>query len=203
MRTPKSFISVALAAILVAAGSVCPMVRAAENAEVKPEERAVTYKTIGNGDYQNFLKNWDEKRHVVLYALIQTPAQYDALFHPAPLMGDKRPFAPAAEIYGKEQIIVVARVIAAPENMDTVFTVERVVERDRALELHYRFDEPLRNAPFSVKNCLSVRIPKRDYQKVRFFENGKLIGELKPAEGQWAVPAMTPKPNKPDAGHGL
>ena len=120
MAIKRSFIPVGLAMIVIVTALVCPMSRAADNMGAKPEERAVTYKRMGIGDYQNFLKNWDEKKHAVLYALIQTPAQYDALFHPAPLMRDKRPFAPEAEIYTKEQILVVARVMVAPENMDKV-----------------------------------------------------------------------------------
>lgn len=200
MTTKRSVIPVGLAMIVIAL--VCPIARAADNMGTMPEERAVTYKRMGIGDYQNFLKNWDEKKQAVLYALIQTPAQYDALFHPAPLMGAKRPFAPEAEVYTNEQILVVARVIVAPENMDKVFEVERVTERGQELALHYRFNEPKTNATFSVKNYLAVRIPRRDYKKVTFFENTKPMGELKPAEGQWSVPAMSSEPNKPDVGDG-
>ena len=202
MTIKRSFIPVGLAMIVIVTALVCPMSRAADNMGAKPEERAVTYKRMGIGNYQNFLKNWDEKKHAVLYALIQTPAQYDALFHPAPLMGAKRPFAPEAEVYMKEQILVVARVIVAPVNMDKVFEVERVTERDQELALHYRFNETKTNATFSVKNYLAIRIPRHDYKKVTFFENGKQVGELNTAESQWSVPAMTPEPNKPDAGAG-
>ena len=101
MTIKRSFIPVGLAMIVIVTALVCPMSRAADNMGTKPEERAVTNRRMGIGDYQNFLKSWDEKKHAVLYALIQTPAQYDALFHPAPLMRDKRPFAPEAEFYTK------------------------------------------------------------------------------------------------------
>ncbi|MEI7898652.1 MAG: hypothetical protein WCK89_00240 [bacterium] len=202
MTTRRVFVSGTLALLVMATACVCPMSRAADKTDTQSAERAVTYKRMGAGDYQNFLKNWDEKKQAVLYALIQTPAQYAVLFHPAPLMGDKRPFAPAAEVYAKEQILLVARVIVAPGNMAKVFEVERVTERDQELAFHYRFNEPKTNATYFVKNCLAVRIPRRDYRKVTLFENGKQIGELKPAEGQWAVPAGTPEPNGPDAGEG-
>ena len=155
----------------------------------KPKERAVTYKRMGIGDYQNFLKNWNEKEHGVLYALLQTPAQYDALFHPASGMGAKRPFAPEAALYAKEQILVVARVMAAPANMDQVFEVERVTETNHELTLHYRFNEPKTDATFSVKNYLALRIPRHDYRKVILFENGEQIGELNTAKGEWSIPA--------------
>jgi hypothetical protein len=148
----------------------------AQNMDTKPKERAVTYKRIGIKDYQNFLKNWDEKKHAVLYALIQTPAQYDALFSPAPVMGAKRPFAPEAELYTKEQILVVGRVMVAPKNLDQAFEIERVTERDEELALHYRFNEPKTAATYSVKNYLAIRIPRHDYKKVIFFENGNRLG---------------------------
>lgn len=203
MAIRRSFIPIGLGMIVGVTTLVCAMSMAADNMNTKPKERAVTYRRMGIVDYQNFLKNWDGKKHAVLYALIQTPAQYDALFHPAPVMGAKHPFAPEAELYTKEQILLVARVMVAPENMDRVFDVERVTERDQQLALHYRFNEPKTNATFSVKNYLSVRIPRHDYKKVIFFENGKQVGELNTAEGQWSVPAMNLEPNKAAAGDGL
>jgi len=92
--------------------------------------------------------------------------------------------------------------MVAPENMDKVFEAERVTERDQELALHYRFNEPGTSATFSVKNYLVLRIPRHEYKKVTFFENGKQVGEFKTAEGQWSVPAMTPEPNKTDASGG-
>ena len=192
MTIRQSFIPIGLALIVIVAALSCS----------KRKERAVTYQRMDIGDYQNFIKNWDEKKHAVLYALIQTPAQYDALFQPAPVMGANRPFAPEAELYTKEQILIVARVTVAPENIDKVFEVERVIERDQELALYYRFNEPKTNATFSVKNFLAVRISKHDYKQVIFFENGKQVGKLNTAEGQWSVPAMIPEPNRADAGDG-
>jgi tetratricopeptide (TPR) repeat protein len=43
---------------------------------------------------------------------------------------------------------------------------------------------------------LAVRIPKYNYKKVTFFENGKRVGELKPSERQWSVPAMLTEQDK-------
>ena len=97
---------------------------------------------------------------------------------------------------------MVARVVVAPENMDQVFEVERVEETGQELALHYRFNEPKTRATFSVKNYMALRIPRCEYRKVTFFENGKQVGELKTAEGEWSVPAMRPEPSKADAGGG-
>jgi hypothetical protein len=200
MAIKRSFSLVVLAVMAMAL--VSPMLCTTTSAGAKPEEQAVAYRRIGAGDYQSFLINWDEKRYPVLCALIQTPAQYDALFHPAAVMGDKRPFAPGAEIYTKEQILMVGRVMAAPENMDKVFEVERVVEKGRELALYYRFLETGTNATFTVKNYLALLIPKHEYRKVIFFENGKRVGELKTAQGEWSVPVMAPEPDKRGADSG-
>jgi hypothetical protein len=196
----RSFSLVVLAVMAMALLS--PMLCTTTSAGAKPEGRAVAYQKIGVGDYQNFLINWDEKRYPVLCALIRTPVQYDALFHPAAVMDDKRPFAPGAEIYTKEQVLMVGRVMAAPGNMDKIFEVERIVENGRELAFRYRFHEPGTNATFTVKNYLALLIPRHEYRKVIFFENGKRVGELKTAEGQWSVPAMTPEPNQTDASGG-
>jgi hypothetical protein len=156
----------------------------------KSKERSITYQQIEMSEYQNFINNWDENKSAVLYALIQTPARYDALFHPAALNGAARPYAPEPELYFKEQILVIARVMQASENMGNVFEVERVMEKGRELTLYYRYNEPKNDATFTIKNYLAIRIPKRDYKKVVFIENGKLVGNLYISQGQWSVPEM-------------
>jgi hypothetical protein len=192
LRISLLLISVGL--LMAATALMWQISMAADDMSTKREERTVTYERMGAGDYQSFLGNWDEKDHAVLYAFIQKPAHYAALFHPSATMGDKRPFAPGADFYTTEQILVVARVTAATENMDRIFEVERITERDHALELHYLFHEPKTNAECFVKNYLAVRIPRHEYETVTFFENGKQVGQLDTAEGQWSVPAMTLKP---------
>jgi len=184
-----------IATTMMATALLCPLSLAGYITKADAEARIVAYKKIGTGDYQNFLKNWDELRNPVLFALIQSSAQYDALFHPAAVMGNNRPFAPDAGIYEKEWILVVARVMPAPDNMDKVFEVEQITEREKELIFHYRYTVPNIKATFIVKNFLAVRIPRLDCEKVTFFENGKLIGKLKLTAGQWSVPASAPEPN--------
>jgi hypothetical protein len=157
------------------------------------EDHAIAYRRIGVSDYQNFLVNWDDKKQGVLYALIQTPAHYEALFHPAPTNFSTRPFAPGAKMFATEQILVVGRVMAAPGDMNKVFDVEQISETDHQLTFRYRFHDPRSTASYTVKNYLAVWIPKRPYKSISFFENGKLVGELKLSQGQWSVPVMTPE----------
>lgn len=198
MRKRKRFIRISLVAIVTAL--VCPLLYAADSTDRQAAERVVPYQRMYSGDYRNFVGNWDEKKQPVLYAMIQAPAQYDALFHPAAIMpvrdtGKPRPFTPDASLYRNKQILVVARVMAAPLNgqLDDAFEVERITAKDKELTFHYRFNKPKAVSTFFVKNYLAVSIPRYNYEKAAFFENGKQVGELKLSEGQWSVPALTPK----------
>ncbi len=168
----------------------------ADSMGTQKKERPVPYKKMSIHDYRNFIENWDEQKYPVLYALISTPARYNALFHPAATMSSTRPFCPDEYFYAKEQILVVARVMLNPRNVDTVLEVDRITEKNQELAFHYRFNKQKSDANWYGKIYLAVRIPKHNYKKVLFFENGKQIGELNIAAGQWSVPIRTTKPGK-------
>jgi hypothetical protein len=192
MTTKNIFILVGLALAMVVILQACSKQRA----------QAVTYKRMANSDYQNFLINWDENKYPVLCALLQDPAQYNALFQPAAVNRAVGQIAPEADLYLNEQILVVAQVGAATANMDQIFEVEQVTERDEELTFHYRYHESKTDTSFLVKHYLALRIPRCDYKKMRFIENGKQVGELNITAGQWSIPAMTLEPNTTDAGNG-
>jgi hypothetical protein len=168
----------------------------ADSMDIKSKEQSVPYKKMSMHDYQNFLENWDAQKYPVLYALISTPAQYNALFHPAAIMRSVRPFSPDASLYAGERILVVARVMLHPRNVDTVFEVDRITERNQELALHYRFNEQESDAKWQGNIYLAIRIPKHNYKQVLFFENGKQVGQLNLAAGQWSVPARIPESAK-------
>lgn len=153
---------------------------------IPPRERPVPYRMIDRSAYRNFVVNWDDRRDPVLYALIQSPAQYDALFRPAAVMGSRGPFSPEASLYDSEQILVVARVL--PGAGEGAFEVERIVADDRCLTFRYLFKAPASTASWVGKVYLAVRIPKHPYRRVVFVENGARVGELNAAAGQWSVP---------------
>ena len=158
--------------------------------------RAERYQRISMQTYQNFPINWDEQAAPRFYALIRTPQEYNQLFHPAPLVGDSRPFQPEAGLYEKSQILMVARVFAAdpdPSKADGIFAVEQVTTTAGELTLRYRLQRPASDINASVdvaryKFFLALQVPKANYQKVTIFEDGKLVGQLKPTEGLWTVP---------------
>ena len=195
MRIRKMFIYIAWVAMVTVMGFSVTVF--ANGKEAPPGEISVPYKIMQMSDYKVFLKNWDETNNSVLYAMISTPAQYNDLFHPAPVMKSKRPFSPSEIFYTRENILVVARVMPYPENVDKVFDVDRITERNSELSLYYRYNERSSDAKWKGKICLAIQIPKRSYKKVHFFENGRKVGELNLVARQWLHPQRTPTPPQP------
>lgn len=156
-------------------------------------EQAIAHRIIGNDEYQSFVGNWDEQAAPVLCALIRSPAEWDAVFHPAPLMRGKKPFGPEAKVFETEQVLIVARVMDAPQG--DVFKVEQVSADGDVLTLRYTFTAP-KAASYTVKQFLGLRVPKRDYAKVVVVENGKPVVTLDVKAGQCSVPKL-PTPGKP------
>jgi len=152
--------------------------------------KAVSFRMLKNDEFQSFIKNWDDKKFPALYALIRTPAQWDAIFHPAPVMGGNRQFAPEAKLYENEQIIIVAHVIPAPDPSLTLFNVRQIFTDNEVLFIYYRFNQPENAASYTVKSHMAVVIPKHNYKRIVFIESGKQLGILDLAQGQWSVPAV-------------
>ena len=152
----------------------------------------VPYKLIPMSQYQNCLNNWDDKKHPILFALVQSKSQYDALFHPAPVLGDRKPFAPDPTVYKDHLFLVLGRTCTFSDvsQLDRFFTVRKVTSRGSTLTLSYSFRSPHiapRDAA-TFKTFLVLQIPRAAYRTVNFIENGKSIGRLKPMNGLWSVP---------------
>jgi len=144
--------------------------------------------TVPSTEYASFLVNWDDQATPVFLAAIRTPREYETVFHPAPVMGNRRPFAPPADLYADFMLLVVARVIDAPAAADTPFAVESLVAEGGDLVLRYRYTPPASGATHTVKQTLVVRVPARPFDGVRFIENGDQVGDLRLSAGQWANP---------------
>ena len=171
-----------LALSLQAAGSMI-VVGAAEPAA----SLAIPLRRDDPARYQNFVVNWDTGTEL-LCAVVSTPADYASLFHPAPVIGGKKPFAPPDEAFTKEQLLVIARVVGGDGK--SVLAIERVVEKEGALEVHLD-DRPAKTpSTFTVKQAALAWIPRRDGGRVTFVANGEAITTLDPADGTWIAPAL-------------
>jgi len=126
-------------------GSARTWLLAADNMQKSETSAQSPYEVLDPAKYQCFVKNWDDKKNPVLYACIRSPAEWDKIFHPAPVMGSRKPFAPEPKVFETQDLLVVARVMPALDNDKagaSVFRVQRVGVSGQDLELHYKYDSP-------------------------------------------------------------
>lgn len=187
-RSPLPGLVAVTLAVLLQTGS------APRAAEPEAAAVAVPLRADTPDSYQNFVVNWDPTVPV-LCALIRTPADYASVFHPAPVIGGRRPFAPPDDRFDKESLVVIARVIDAPGTPAKgaeALAIERVTRRDGGLEIHARFRPPADDASFSVKQAAIAWIPAGEWTSVTFLENGVEVATLDPADGAWIAPPLPP-----------
>jgi len=192
--------------VLLAAASVLLSDRLSFHATAKEPNPAVTnpaetaqseqipFGRIPMDKYLNFLKNWDDSKHPVLLALVRSPKEYDLLFGAAPVIGARKEFAPPKDLYAREQLLIIGRVIPASNEPDKVLVTDRITIEGKQLTVRYKFQPPSQPASFQQKTWLTILLPKKEFDSILFIENDKEIGALKVNEGQWAIP--TPEPEK-------
>lgn len=136
---------------------------------------------MDESQYQNFLIGWDDYKQRPLFAAIKSLAQYNQLFNAAGVMGAHKPYRPNADEFDTEQIVLVAHMVPTPKDRAQVYEIEKISEKHTAqgpqLFIQYRFNPGTPHTSWS-KTYLGFRIAKKDYSKVFFIENGKVIGEL-------------------------
>jgi len=156
---------------------------------------AVPYRTLSLETFNCFVANWDAEKQPVLCADIRTRTDWATLFKAAAVMGTAKPFAPDAKLFEKEQILVVARVMPAPDHdqSEKIFTVETISGNDEELEFRYQYQPPDTVATYTVKLPLLVVVPKHAYRKIVFIENTTTVGTLDLVTGQWVIPAQKKK----------
>lgn len=192
MTTPKPsrLRRLLLASMIAAVTSPFFPSLAADPDDLPPGARKVPHRRDDPDRYQNFVVNWDAGTDL-LCAVVSTPADYARLFHPAPVIGGKKPFAPPDDAFTKEHLLVVARVVGG--NGGSVLEIKRVVEKDGDLEIHLDDRPSTAPATFTVKQAALAWIPRRDAGQMTFFAKGEAIATLDPAAGTWISPAL-PEP---------
>ena len=152
------------------------------------DEINVNFQPIRSRDYANFPTGWSAGTLYRL-GLIRTPADYAQVFQPAAVAGNQQPYAPPAELYEREMIVVIGRVARATRNPDQTLKIEKVIQKGKTLDVFFSFKDGPKSATYSVKATAAVRIPKQVITQLRFFEATEIVGELKIAEGEWLQPA--------------
>lgn len=192
MTTPKPsrLRRLLLASMIAAVTSPFFPSLAADPDDLPPGARKVPHRRDDPDRYQNFVVNWDAGTDL-LCAVVSTPADYARLFHPAPVIGGKKPFAPPDDAFTKEHLLVVARVVGG--NGGSVLEIKRVVEKDGDLEIHLDDRPSTAPATFTVKQAALAWIPRRDAGQMTFVAKGEAIATLDPAAGTWIAPPL-PEP---------
>lgn len=123
---------------------------------------SVEYREIPQDEYAAFVKNWNGDGP--LCAVIRSPADWEKYMGAAVVQGNKKPVAPDAKFFEKEQIVLVSRVTPAlpedSEEMDPLMVRSFISDAD-GQELTYRFQPPQKGASFSVKATLMLAVSKK------------------------------------------
>jgi len=168
----------------------------------QPPAETLEFRRIRADDYANFPVNWSSERPYRV-GLIRSLEDYEKVFNAAAVGGNRRPYGPEAELFEQEMLIVVGRVIPAPANLDRAMVIERVVAKGQTLEVTFRSVPGPDTATYTVKAMATVRVPRRDVERVVFWEGDKKVEELDVATGQWLLPAVaTAADNTTDDGAG-
>ena len=152
--------------------------------------RPVPHEREGYFTYQNFVANWDDSVSSAQYACIRTMPEYDRIYYVAATMGALRPYGPPESFFRDRQMLVVCRT-SPGDSRGTLFTLQDVREVAGEITVTYAYAGRT-DLTGGQKDTLNVYVPKRDYARVRFVENGRLVQELDLRAGQWAVPPAHP-----------
>lgn len=186
-QTIKSMLTGGALILVAALVSGCAML----TGEKKEDSGVIPFQTISSGAYSGTVKNWDNKLQPVMCTLIRSLAEWDYWFLPTVTMNigkhrllprSQDALAPKAEYFDTRQLLLVARVIQAPDSTERgqVFTAESVIMKNGVLTLQYRFVYPASGATYEVKDFLLVEIPKGSYTTgaIRFIENGQDVCDI-------------------------
>lgn len=144
-----------------------------------------SYTVLDPKAYQSFVANWTPSNKP-LCAAIQSQADWDAVFHPAPVMGANRPFGPPAEFWNDRAVLVLARVIDSGDTAK-VFQLTGVHRDENVVEVDYSF-RLTPPASSQIKWWLGVAAAKPLPPTVRFKEDGRLVCAVEPGTRTWLRP---------------
>ena len=116
--------------------------------------------------------------------------EYDRIYHAAGTMGALRPYGPPESFFSNRQMLMVCRT-SPGDYSGTLFNLQDVREAEGEITVTYAYAGRT-DLTGGLKDTLNVYVPKKDYARVRFVENGRLVQVLDLRGGQWAVPPAHP-----------
>jgi hypothetical protein len=134
--------------------------------------------------YQSFVGSWTPD-NAPLCAEINSAARWNAVLHPAAVMGADKAFAPAPSFWTSHMVLLLARVV--PAGGEGAFTAPSITSTGRTLRVSYDFTAPPL-ASSTMKGYLALAVPKSTATSVVFRQNGRRVCALHPAVGAWLSP---------------
>ena len=154
----------------------------AQFAGSKEDGKSQSFTIISSDTYQSFVKNWDDKKQPVFCALISSVQDWREWFMPAATIRYNPSFSPSKEYFADRQLLLVARVVSAPNSNEraAIFKTEKVTNKDGTLRLYYRLTPPQSGATYQVKEFLLVGVDKHHTATgaAQFFENGEQVCQV-------------------------
>ena len=150
----------------------------------------VRHEREGHFPYLNFVANWDDSVSSAQYACLRSKAEYDRIYHPAGVMFADKPYGPPDSFFSDRQMLVVCRT-SPGDSRGSLFTLQDVREAEGEITVTYAYAGRT-DLTGGLKDTLNVYVPKKDYARVRFVENGRLVQVLDLRGGQWAFPSAHP-----------
>lgn len=131
--------------------------------------------------YRTFVNSWDDDKYPVLYALIQSSAEFEVYLHPAATMGSSG-FTPTEKEFSEYSYIFIARVVD-DSSQPATFAVDALIARGTELHVLYNFQATAPGTS-TKKDGLLIEFPKRSLSKVTLYENRVVLGSLDIANGK-------------------
>lgn len=134
----------------------------------------VPFEPLRAGDYQSFVGNWEGS--APLCVAISSAAEWDAVIHPAAVMGAHRPYAPPAAFWRDRTLLLIARVGApGPGGVDGTLRISGVESRRGRIEVATLFSQaPSANYTAKLWVGAVVRRPLAS-RTVAFTESGRIL----------------------------
>jgi hypothetical protein len=121
--------------------------------------------------FQSFVANWAPDTEPRCAAM-RSQADWDKVMRPAPVRRGTKPFAPPADFWTRNGVVLIARVVDSGD-MTRIFRLTGVRAAAGAIEIDYTFSPPP-PASSKVKWWLGIKVAKPLAAVVRFVEKGRV-----------------------------
>jgi hypothetical protein len=141
----------------------------------------VAHGRLDPAEFQSFVRNWEPPSRP-LCAALQSAADWDAVMAPAAVMGASKPFAPPADLWTRNAVLLLARVVDAGDTTK-IFELGSVRRAGDRLDIGYTFTPPPK-ASSTMKWWLGITVAKPLPPTIRFLAGDVVTCTLAPASAK-------------------